>query len=127
MVGTLVDGLLLLGGLALGLQDLHDDFLLLDEESANDLLPDGLVAQDTSVGSEDLLVSEGNSCTFARPQWLNTLELDTSHRALGHGRSLLQILEDELATRSANSSSSVRPRVVRQSPSVGAPHNHLQI
>ena len=47
MVGTLVDGLLLLGGLALVLQNLHDNFLLLDEESANDLLPDGLVAQDT--------------------------------------------------------------------------------
>ena len=38
---------LLLGGLALSLEDLHDDLLLLDEESAHNLLTDSLVAQDT--------------------------------------------------------------------------------
>lgn len=38
---------LLLGGLALSLEDLHDDLLLLDEESADNLLADGLMAQDT--------------------------------------------------------------------------------
>ena len=70
---------------------------------------------------------EGVPSALARSQGLDSLKLDPGHGALGHGGSLLQILEDELATRSANSSSSVRPRVVRQSPSVGAPHNHLQI
>jgi hypothetical protein len=38
---------LLLGGLALSLEDLHDDLLFLDEESAHNLLTDSLVAQDT--------------------------------------------------------------------------------
>ena len=35
--------------LALGLQDLHHDLLLLDQEGADDLLPDGLVAEHSTV------------------------------------------------------------------------------
>ena len=117
---------LLLGGLALSLEDLHDDLLLLNEESPNNLLADGLVAQDTSVGSEDLLVSEGVPGALAGPQGLDSLKLDPGHGALGHGGSLLQILEDELAAGSANQASPVRLRVVRQPSSVGDALNHLK-
>ena len=39
-----------LGFSALGLEDLHHDLLLLDEEGADDLLPDGLVAQHSTIG-----------------------------------------------------------------------------
>ena len=47
--------------LALGLEDFHDDLLFLDQESADDLLPDGLVAQDSSVRSEDGLLAPGQT------------------------------------------------------------------
>ena len=38
-----------LGFDALGLEDLHNNLLLLDQEGADDLLPDGLVAEDSPV------------------------------------------------------------------------------
>ena len=38
-----------LGFDALGLEDLHNDLLLLDQEGADDLLPDGLVAEHSTV------------------------------------------------------------------------------
>ena len=50
-----------LGFSALGLEDLHHDLLLLDEEGAHDLLPDCLVAQNTAVGSVHGLLTLGKS------------------------------------------------------------------
>ena len=47
--------------LALSLQHFLNDLLFLDQESANDLLPDGLVAQDSSVRSEDGLLAPGQT------------------------------------------------------------------
>ena len=38
-----------LGFSALGLENLHNDLLLLDQEGADDLLPDGLVAEHSTV------------------------------------------------------------------------------
>ena len=38
-----------LGFSALGLEDLHNNLLLLDQEGADDLLPDGLVAEHSTV------------------------------------------------------------------------------
>ena len=38
-----------LGFDALGLEDLHNNLLLLDQEGADDLLPDGLVAEQSTV------------------------------------------------------------------------------
>ena len=38
-----------LGFDALGLEDLHNNLLLLDQEGADDLLPDGLVAKHSTV------------------------------------------------------------------------------
>ena len=37
----------------LGLENLHDDLLLLDEESPHDLLTNGLVAQDSAISPRD--------------------------------------------------------------------------
>jgi len=67
------------------------------------------------------------SGTLARSHGLDTLELDSGHGALGHGGSLLQVLEDQLATRSADRSPTVRLGVVRQPASVGDALNHLEI
>ena len=39
---------------------LHD-FLFLNQEGADDLLPDGLVAEDTTVGPEDSLLTPGET------------------------------------------------------------------
>ena len=50
-----------LGFDALGLEDLHNNLLLLDQEGADDLLPDGLVAEDTTVGPEDSLLTPGET------------------------------------------------------------------
>ena len=47
--------------LALSLENLHDNLLLLDEEGAHDLLPDCLVAQNTTVGSLHGLLALGKS------------------------------------------------------------------
>ena len=47
--------------LSLGLEDFHDDFLFLNQEGADDLLPDGLVAEDTTVGPEDSLLTPGET------------------------------------------------------------------
>ena len=71
-------------------------------------------------------MSEGVPSALARSQGLDSLKLDPGHGALGHGRSLLQILEDELAAGSANQASPVRLRVVRQPSSVGDALNHLE-
>ena len=80
----------------------------------------------TSVCSEDLLVSETVSGTFAGSHGLDTLELDSGHGALGHGGSLLQVLEDQLATGRADRSSTVGLGVVRQPAAVGDTLNHLK-
>ena len=54
--------------LALGLQHFHDDLLFLDEESADNLLPDGLVAQDSSVSPEDSLLASGQTSLLLVPE-----------------------------------------------------------
>ena len=58
--------------LALGLQHFHDDLLFLDQESANDLLPDGLVAQDSSISPEDSLLASGQTGLLLVPGNIKT-------------------------------------------------------
>ena len=53
--------------LALGLEDFHDDLLFLDQESADDLFPDSLVAQDSSVSPEDSLLASGQTSLLLVP------------------------------------------------------------
>ena len=129
--------------LALGLEDFHDDLLFLDQESADNLLPDGLVAQDSTVGPEDGLLASGqtglllvprNSETLTRDEqtmtlllrgWLHSLQLHASHRTLGNRRPLLEVLEDQLASRGPHLLHSVGLGVVRQPPPVGDSLHHL--
>ncbi len=80
----------------------------------------------TSVCPEDLLVSETVSSTFARPHGLDTLQLDSGHGTLGHGGSLLQVLEDQLATRCADRSSAVGLGIVGQPTPISDTLNHLK-
>ena len=47
--------------LSLGLEDFHDDLLFLNQEGADNLLPHGLVTEDTTVGSEDGLLTPGET------------------------------------------------------------------
>ena len=80
----------------------------------------------TSVGPEDLLVSETVSGTFAGSHRLDSLELDSGHGTLGHGGSLLQVLEDQLATGRADCSPTVGLGVVRQPTAISDTLNHLK-
>jgi hypothetical protein len=97
-------------------------FNLIQHEDYNNLVRSIL----TSVCSEDLLVSETVSCTFTGSHGLDTLELDSGHGALWHGGSLLQVLEDQLATGRADRSSTVGLGVVGQPAAVGDALNHLE-
>ena len=79
----------------------------------------------TSVSPEDLFVSETVSGAFAGPHWLDTLQLDSGHGTLGHGWSLLEVLEDQLASGCSDGASSVRLGVVRQASTVRDTLDHL--
>ena len=129
--------------LALSLQHFHNDLLFLDQESADNLLPDGLVAQDSTVGPEDGLLASGQTGLLLVPRnnetldqdeqtmtlllrgWLHSLQLHASHGALGDSRPLLQVLEDQLASGGPHLLHSVRLGVVRQPPSIGDSLHHL--
>lgn len=101
---TLPNALLLLGlgGRLLGLQDLDDDLLLLDEEGAQDTLPQAAVAQDTSVRPANGLLALGHARPFAGPARPDALQLLLALAALGHIPALLHVLVDQTATGSAN-------------------------
>ena len=86
-------------------------------------MQDGLL---TSVRSEDLLVPEAEPWPVGRPRRLDTLELDSSHRTLGHGRALLEVLEHQLSAGRPRDLAAVRPRVVRQPSAVCDALNHLK-
>ena len=86
------DALVTCSVLALGLEDLHDDLLLLDEEGPHDLLPDGLVAEHAAVGPEDGLLPAGHPRLLLVGRRLDALQLEAGHRALGHRGALLQVL-----------------------------------
>ena len=77
------------------LQNFHNNFLFLDQKSSDDLLPDSLVAEDTTVCAVDclltpretslLLVAIINNINFnveinyILRCWLDTLQLEPSH------------------------------------------------
>ena len=86
---------------ALGLENLHNDLLLLNEEGPHDLLPDGLVAQHAAVGPEDGLLAAGHPCLLLVGGRLDTLQLEAGHGALRDCGALLQVLhrgEGDLAS-----------------------------
>ena len=63
---------------------------------------------------------------IARPRWCDALELDASHRTLGHGRALLEVLEHQLSAGRPDDLAAVRPRVVRQPSAVCDALDHLK-
>jgi hypothetical protein len=81
----------------------------------------------TSVGPEDLFMSKRQPLPFSRPGGTDSLQLDTSHRAFWKSWPLLQVLEHQLATGSADLLPAIRLGIVGQSPSVGDTLNHLQL
>jgi hypothetical protein len=58
LLGGLLGGL---GGLGLGLDDLLDDLLLLDQESADDSVTDAVSAAGTTVSTVDGLLAAGDA------------------------------------------------------------------
>ena len=101
------------------------------------------MAQDSSVGPEDGLLASGQTSLLLVPGnietfklrnktinlllrgWLHAFQLQASHRTLGDRRPLLQVLEDQLASRGSHFLDSVRLGVVRQPPPVGDSLHHL--
>ena len=80
----------------------------------------------TAIGSEDLLMSERQPFPLSWSWRLDTLQFDTSHGAFRQSWSLLQVLENQLATGSADLLPTVRSGVVRQPSSIGDTLNHLK-
>merc|ERR1712241_1240579 len=85
---------------------------------AHDLLPDCLVAQNTTVGSLNGLLTLGKSGLLLVSCWPDSLQLQSSHRTFGDRGALLQVLEDQLAAGSPDLLHSVGLGVVGQPTSV---------
>ena len=122
--GLFIDNQIGLSGLVfpLGLENLHDDLLLLNEESSHDLLPHGLVTQHSAISPkhkliicpyrhdsnipflciekckpEDCLLPSGHAMLLLVGGRSDTLQFEACHRALGHGGALLQVLQEKAA------------------------------
>ena len=80
----------------------------------------------TAIGSEDLLVSERQSFSLSWSGRLDTLQFDTGHGAFWESWPLLQVLENQLASGSADLLPTVWSGVVRQPSSIGDTLNHLK-
>lgn len=91
-----------LGEGLLRLQHLNDDLLLLDEESAQDTLPQTAVAQHTAVRAAHGLLSLGHAWPLAGTTGPDSLQLVFALAALGHITTLLHVLVDQFATGSTN-------------------------
>ena len=104
--------LLGLGGRLLGLQDLDDDLLLLNQEGAHDALPQAAVAQDTSVGPADGLLALGHAWALAGAAGPDALQLLLALAALGHITALLDVLVHQTATGRANAEREYRIRAL---------------
>merc|ERR1719266_612959 len=110
----------LLGGLLLGLHDLNDDLLLLDEEGSGDSSLEGVGRHAAAVGSGDGLGSSGGSAwlELGGSVGIDALELLAGVTALGDDASLSGVEEDKLSTWGLADLSLVRTGVPCQSASV---------
>ena len=66
--GLLLRGLGGLSALGLGLDDLLDNLLLLDQESANDSVTDAVGAAGTTIGTVDSLLAARDASVLGRTQ-----------------------------------------------------------
>lgn len=110
---------------ALSLQDLHDDLLLFDQESADDLLPDSRVAEDSTVGTVDGLQPLAHPGLLLVGCGLDTLQPQAGHGTFRDTGPLLEILEHQFTARGPNSLGPVGPGVVGKATPVGDSLNHF--
>jgi len=87
--------------LALALQSL-DDLLLLDEEGADDALPQAAVAQDSAVGPGNGLQALGHPGTLAGPGGRDPVELLLALATAWNSGVLLHVLVHQTASGSAH-------------------------
>lgn len=112
-LGSLLLGLLLRLGLLSGLlKNTLDDLLLLDKESTDDLLLDGVGRDGTTVSTADGLLGLGDVGVLAGSQSSNTRKRNTGISTLGAGTVLLDMVVTEVATRGLDDLDLVRSRVV---------------
>ena len=112
-LGSLLLGLLLrLGLLSRLLKDALDDLLLLNKESTDDLLLDGVGRDGTTVSTADGLLGLGDVGVLAGSQSSNTRKRNTGISTLGAGTVLLDMVVTEVATRGLDDLDLVRSRVV---------------
>merc|ERR1719438_114243 len=98
--------------------------LFLNEEGADNLLPDSLVAQDSTIGSVHSLLALGHAGLLLVSCRCDSLKSESSHGAFWDLGTLLEILEDQLASRSPPLLDSVGLGVVGQPTSVSDSLNH---
>jgi len=110
--------------LALSLQHLHHDLLLLDQESPHDLFPHSFVGEAATVGAIHLLVTQTHARFFLVSSRLDTLELETSHGTFGHSWAFLEILEHQLSSGSPHGLPSVGLGVVGETATVSDALHH---
>ena len=112
-LGSLLLGLLLRLGLLSGLlKNTLDDLLLLDKESTDDLLLDGVGRDGTTVSTADGLLGLGDVGVLAGSQSSNTRKRNTGISTLGAGTVLLDMVVTEVATRGLDDLDLVRSRFV---------------
>ena len=110
---------------ALGLQNLHDDLLLFDQESADDLLPNGRVAEDSTVGTVDGLQPLAHPGLLLVGRGLDTLQPQAGHGTFGDTGPLLEILEHQFTAGGPYGLGPVGPGVVGKATPVGNSLNHF--
>merc|ERR1719430_474902 len=111
--------------LALSLQNLHHNLLLFNQESSHYLLPDSLVAQDSTIGTVDGLLASGEASFLLISGRLDTLQLESCHGTFRQTWALLQVLEDQLSSWSSHGLPLVGLGVVRQPSPVSDTLDHL--
>jgi len=104
--------LLLLGRSGLGLEDLLDDVSLLDQECTGDPVLDATSTPGTTVCPLNGLLTLGQGGVLAGTKGRDTGESITAVTALGRRSKLLQVVNDQLSTRSLNDAPPVGGGVV---------------
>jgi hypothetical protein len=82
----------------LGLEDLLDNLLFFDQESADNTVSDTVGTTRTTIGTADVLVGLGDSGELTRTESLNTSEGLTTVTTTRSLNRLLLVLVDELST-----------------------------
>ena len=109
----------------LSLQDLGDDLLLLDQESANDTITNATGRSGTTIGTVDGLETSGHAGPFSWSGWYDAVKLDFAVTTLWEGGALLDVLVGETTAWCLDDLPLVRGGVVRQASSQCKSLNHF--